>query len=77
VEDASEDPSSTLLNLCAVLGMLGRHREALQYAQDAAQMLCRWVGDTCVRACEAFAKRLGLCGATVLSRWAGEMWVWV
>ncbi|KAF5830898.1 hypothetical protein DUNSADRAFT_13908 [Dunaliella salina] len=40
LNDVSEDPSGTLLNLCAVLGMLGRHTEALQRAKDAAQMIC-------------------------------------
>ncbi|KAL6764545.1 hypothetical protein V8C86DRAFT_2471968 [Haematococcus lacustris] len=34
------DPSSTLLNLAAVLSDMGRHREALQQAQAALHLLC-------------------------------------
>ncbi|GAX77722.1 hypothetical protein CEUSTIGMA_g5165.t1 [Chlamydomonas eustigma] len=39
VEDC-EAAAQTLLNLCAVLSTLGRHEEALQQAERAAQLLC-------------------------------------
>lgn len=38
-DEVGEEPSSTSLNLCSVLGMLGRHEEALLHAQEAADVL--------------------------------------
>lgn len=37
--DRCENPASTMLNLCAVLGSMGRHSEALSYAVDAVHSL--------------------------------------
>ncbi|KAG1668482.1 hypothetical protein FOA52_005255 [Chlamydomonas sp. UWO 241] len=39
-----DDDASTLLNLCAVLGSLGRHEQALPHAEGAVETLCGAVG---------------------------------